>query len=251
MARKHHAPWVPPATDRALAAALGPDAAFLPVDGGVWALRHRRAGDEPRSPLLELARAVWARDPGCAHLRLRGRIRLTSPPAPFDADVAAVVARRFAVVPPEPGASPDVTWLAPPPEPDGALAVPPGARSVADWLAWAEASLPAAAPSEIRATADRPVVAVLVGPDGSALGAARNAAGRDRTAHAEVVLLRRVHGSIPGGSTLVVTLQCCRMCAALWATCAPPDLRVVYGTPEPGRFGRGTRLAARERWGAT
>jgi tRNA(Arg) A34 adenosine deaminase TadA len=246
MARKHHAPWAPSAVDRALVSALGPDVAFLPVDGEVWALRHPRRGDEPRSPLLELVRAVWAEDPARAHLRLRSRIRLTSAAAPFDPDVAAVAARRWAVVDGAPGASPPVRWLSPPPEPAASLATPPGSRSLQGWLAWAGSVAPLAAPPARRATADRPVVAVAVGPDGRALAAARNAAGRDRTAHAEVSLLRGLSGALPPGSALVTTLQCCRMCAALWAACAPPDLSVGYGEADPGRFARGTRLADRE-----
>lgn len=243
MARKHHAPFVPSPEDRAVAAIVGPDAAWIPAGDEVWAVRRGRAPTEPRSPLLELARAVWALDADRAHLRLRARIRVSSQPAPFDADVAKVVAHRLAWIDgAAPGLAPPVRWLPPAPEVP-LLPLPPGPT---DWRAWARSACRPAAPAERRKGSDRPVVAVLTDRGGRALGAAHNAAGRDRTAHAEVVLLRACW-PVPDGCTLRVTLQCCRMCAALWAACAPADLQVEYDEPDPGPFAVGTALSARER----
>ncbi len=253
MAAKHHARWVPGPADGAVAAAVGPDVAFLPEGDGVVAMRWARRGDEPRSPVLELVRAVWATTPARAHATLRHRIRLTSAPAPFDADVVRVAARRWALVPALPGATcPPVRWLAPPPEAP-LLEVPGGTAGLGEWVRWASSAR--RTPEGPRATADRPVVAVLVAQDGAALAAAHNQAGLDRSAHAEVALLRgwwARSGSVPPGATLVTTLQCCRMCAALWASCAPDDLVVVMAERDPGPFAQGTRLALRERlWGQT
>ena len=68
-------------------------------------------------------------------------------------------------------------------------------------------------------TADVPVGAVVVGPDGELLGRGRNERERhaDPTAHAEVVALReaaRIRGEWRlDGCTLVVTLEPCTMCA--------------------------------------
>jgi tRNA(adenine34) deaminase len=69
------------------------------------------------------------------------------------------------------------------------------------------------------ATADVPIGAVVLGPDGEVLGRGRNEReGRgDPTAHAEVVALReaaRARGEWRlDGCTLVVTLEPCTMCA--------------------------------------
>lgn len=248
MARKHHAAWRSLPVDRAVAAHLGPDAAFVPAGDEVLAVQVTRAPTEPRSPLSELVRAVWALDPGRAHARLRQRLRVTSPPAPFDLDLVPVAARRWALVDPAPGPTPPIRLLAPPPDPAG-LPVPEGARPLGDWVGWVLAARGPAADPAARATADRPVAAVLVAADGRALGAAHNRGSTDRSAHAEWLLLRRQWPVAPG-STLVTTLQCCRLCAAAWAACAPADVGVVYVEPDPGRFAQGTRLAGRERrWG--
>jgi tRNA(adenine34) deaminase len=86
-------------------------------------------------------------------------------------------------------------------------------------------------------TGDVPVGAVVLGPDGATLAAARNereAAG-DPTAHAEVLALRAAaaaHGAWRlEGCTLVVTLEPCTMCAGALVL-ARVD-RVVYGAPDP------------------
>ena len=69
------------------------------------------------------------------------------------------------------------------------------------------------------ATADVPIGAVVLGPDGEVLGRGRNERERhgDPTAHAEVVALReaaRARGEWRlDGCTLVVTLEPCTMCA--------------------------------------
>lgn len=83
------------------------------------------------------------------------------------------------------------------------------------------------------ATADVPIGAVVVGPDGAVIGTGRNEreAHQDPTAHAEMVAIRqaaRVLGSWRlDGCTLVVTLEPCAMCAGAIVLARIP--RVVFG----------------------
>ena len=94
------------------------------------------------------------------------------------------------------------------------------------------------------ATADVPIGAVVIGPDGSVLGAGRNEreALGDPTAHAEMVAIREAAARLrcaprPGGladdgwrledCTLVVTLEPCAMCAGAVVLARIP--RVVFG----------------------
>ena len=93
-----------------------------------------------------------------------------------------------------------------------------------------------AALAEARAaleTGDVPIGAVVLGPDGSTLGAGRNVreAQVDPTGHAEVVALRAAAAARGewrlDGCTLVVTLEPCTMCAG--AAVLSRVERVVFG----------------------
>ena len=83
---------------------------------------------------------------------------------------------------------------------------------------------------------DVPVGAVLVGPDGAVIAADHNRREErgDATAHAEMLVLRAASASRNdwrlSGSTLVVTLEPCPMCAmaAVWARVD----RIVYATAD-------------------
>ena len=94
------------------------------------------------------------------------------------------------------------------------------------------------------ATADVPIGAVVIGPDGAVLGSGRNQREElgDPTAHAEVVAIReaaarlRELSLLDGGQgdgwrladcTLVVTLEPCAMCAGAVVLARIP--RVVFG----------------------
>jgi tRNA(adenine34) deaminase len=86
--------------------------------------------------------------------------------------------------------------------------------------------------------ADVPIGAVVFGPDGRPLAAARNARVElgDPTAHAEILALRaaaRVHGDgwRLEGCTLAVTLEPCTMCAG--ALVLARISRLVFGAWEP------------------
>ena len=83
------------------------------------------------------------------------------------------------------------------------------------------------------ATADVPIGAVVLGPDGEILGVGRNEreAHGDPTAHAEVVAIRAAAAKLGewrlSGCTLVVTLEPCTMCAGAIVLARIP--RVVFG----------------------
>lgn len=92
-------------------------------------------------------------------------------------------------------------------------------------------------------SADVPIGAVVVGPDGAILGTGRNEreATGDPTAHAEVLALRqaaaarRDAGDADGwrlaDCTLVVTLEPCAMCAGALVLARIP--RLVFGAWDP------------------
>jgi tRNA(adenine34) deaminase len=84
---------------------------------------------------------------------------------------------------------------------------------------------------------DVPVGAVVVAADGSVLGRGHNVreADGDPTGHAEVLALRAAADTVGewrlGGTTLVVTLEPCTMCAGALVL-ARVD-RLVYGAVDP------------------
>jgi len=92
-------------------------------------------------------------------------------------------------------------------------------------------------PAEPGAVEDVPVGAVIYGPDGTELSAARNERERtgDPTAHAEVLALRRAAAVVGEwrltGCTLVVTLEPCTMCAGALVLARISTL--VFGAWEP------------------
>ena len=87
------------------------------------------------------------------------------------------------------------------------------------------------------ASGDVPVGAVVVDLDGRVLGAGHNEreAERDPTAHAEVLALRRAAAAVGSwqlpGTTLVVTLEPCTMCAG--ALVLARVERLVFGAWDP------------------
>ena len=121
-----------------------------------------------------------------------------------------------------------------------------------------------------RASRDRQVVAMLVSADGALLDCAVNTNARNQALHAEVNLLapwleglvesenenenENETPRLPAGARVLVTLQCCRMCAAL--ICAASDdararhgvqtLRdVVYAEEDDGKYSDDTALQRR------
>jgi tRNA(Arg) A34 adenosine deaminase TadA len=80
-----------------------------------------------------------------------------------------------------------------------------------------------------RYSRDRAVVAALFDSDWKLIAAARNTNVRVRTRHAEMNLLESLGND--RGSSLIVSTQCCRMCAA--AVAERLDVAVFYLQPEP------------------
>jgi tRNA(adenine34) deaminase len=90
---------------------------------------------------------------------------------------------------------------------------------------------------EAGATGDVPVGAVVLAGDGTVLAKAHNERERqgDPTAHAEILALRRAAAAVGSwrlsGTSLVVTLEPCPMCAG--ALVAARVARVVFGAVDP------------------
>jgi tRNA(adenine34) deaminase len=93
------------------------------------------------------------------------------------------------------------------------------------------------------ATADVPVGAVVLGPDGAVVGRGHNAreAWADPTAHAEIVALRDAAATLGSwrldGCTLVVTLEPCLMCAGATVLARVPRLVLGAWDPKAGACG--------------
>lgn len=90
---------------------------------------------------------------------------------------------------------------------------------------------------EAAAAGDVPVGAVVLSAEGTLVAKGHNQreAGGDPTAHAEIIALRRAAVALGswrlGGTSLVVTLEPCSMCAG--ALVAARVARVVFGTADP------------------
>ncbi len=103
---------------------------------------------------------------------------------------------------------------------------------------WMQLALEQAA--RAAAAGEVPVGAVVVSPEGQLLGSGYNQpiAGKDPTAHAEVMALRAAAAKVDNyrlpGCTLYVTIEPCTMCVGAMVHARISHL--VYGAPEP-RFG--------------
>lgn len=122
--------------------------------------------------------------------------------------------------------------------PDGVAPTFGGLRMDAASLRWAAPMRSALELAEATGSSDDvPVGAVVVDAAGQLTGSGANCRERDGdpTAHAEILALRAAARSTGAwrlaGSTLVVTLEPCPMCAGA-AVAARVD-RVVYGAPDP------------------
>jgi tRNA(adenine34) deaminase len=114
----------------------------------------------------------------------------------------------------------------------GGAPPPAGPAGDEDWMRLALEEARAAA-----GHGDVPVGAVLVGADGALLGRGRNRREQraDPTAHAELEALRAGAAALEGwrldGTTLVVTLEPCAMCAG--AMVQARVARLVFGSDDP------------------
>ncbi|MHC4936896.1 MAG: Bd3614 family nucleic acid deaminase [Planctomycetota bacterium] len=236
------------------------------------------AASVPWSPVIDLIQGIASIEPGRSHARLRRRLFSSVPLRMMDAAFVKVQAKRCAVVLPGDakrivGAGvpsgrvrskgPKVSRLA------HAVDVTPAAEEARAAVRTAHRLSPppaAGLPMEVarewalRARRegelhrrDRPVGAVLELPNGEIALGAMNRGGEGRSLHAEVNLAQmwwaRRDAPIPKGSRVHVTLQCCRMCAAVLVALSE-DARgpeVIFGEPDPGRFARETLLQTFDR----
>ncbi len=98
--------------------------------------------------------------------------------------------------------------------------------------------------SKPRHQMDREVRARLYSRSGSLLAESKNTNGKIRTRHAEMNLIDSFQGKFPKGSTLVVSLKPCRMCAArIWESAEEiHDFKVIFIENDPGPLAKGTLL---------
>lgn len=255
-------PDVDPRAAAVLAALRGHDDAAVVVHGDeVWYATGTVRPERGRTPLVDLIQGVReARED--ADIVLRRRVFVTWEPTELDRAVVQVAARRVSRVPPASGTvAPSSLRDAVPwanaararaaVEAVAGLPALPDAADEARWAAWLAASSAAVAPgSAPRRQRDRPEVAVLVGPDGAPLAAARNTSGRNRTLHAEVNLVQgwvaRTGRPIPAGAMIVCTLAPCRMCAAMIVAASAQPVDVRFLRADPGRLASGTALQRRD-----
>lgn len=195
-----------------------------------------------------LIAGVWQVAPRQALRLLRRPIYLLREPTEAEREMIRVAAKRWRRVEPAPEAS--AGWAS--------LDVSPAAtvsrRLAATWLVATRSPAPIEMARRVaaggrrdghRARQDRPVGAVLVDASGGVIAAARNRNGRCRVRHAELSLVQawgEANGAIPADSTLWVTLQPCRMCAAWWVGAAGGAVRVVFAERDPGPMAQGTAL---------
>ncbi len=235
------------------------DLAMVATDHGVlWAQRHR-AG--PMGPVLELVQGIYERWPDEARWLVRQRIFTSGEPTAVEKALVKVAAKKLTGglqlgegtgVPPAEGDLGPVARALQARRP-GRHTAPSSFRDpteAAAWLRRTVAEITRPLPRHARA---RPVAAVALAPDGRVLAAAVNDHATNRTLHAELNLVcnwwTEHGGPFPSGTTVMVSLQPCRMCAAQLMTVLPADGEVVFLEHEPGAMGHhtGLQLAGRER----
>ncbi len=126
-------------------------------------------------------------------------------------------------------------------------------RAKGAWHGWAMEKHPHMAralelAAQAAAAGEVPVGAVLVGADGTVLAEARNMmrAGKDPTAHAEIMVIRMACAAVGSerlpGASLYVTLEPCPMCAS--AISNARIARLYYGASDPksGGVEQGPRI---------
>jgi tRNA(Arg) A34 adenosine deaminase TadA len=90
---------------------------------------------------------------------------------------------------------------------------------------------------------NRQIAALLCDASGSVLAWSTNSNFKNKTLHAEVLLVQS-HG-LPAGGRLYVSLKPCKMCANMIAHVLPADFRVIYFEDDPGPKARGSELERR------
>ncbi|MEN9825873.1 MAG: hypothetical protein RI953_1618 [Pseudomonadota bacterium] len=205
--------------------------AWLEWNGILYWAEYRRKPFEPCSAVTALVEGVWQLFPPSAHFILRSRIYSTEPQTQLCRGVVIVCAKRSTQLANVPIEIMNRIRTA-----DKAVNVGPG-----EGRAVALPSIVASAQrSFVKAEQNRSIECWLVSHEGRLLATASNTAGRDRTRHAEMNLMKlwwqRERRPLPRGSRLWVTLEPCAMCAgALWECVEDRiDFRVFFLEHDPG-----------------
>ncbi len=212
---------------------------------------------EPHSAITDLIQGIWSHYPAQARKILRNRILTTiARPDPMERGMVKVAAKRLTA---DLGRDdirqrldPDQsrTWVQLHPPAPPALASWAHEQNPQDWI-MSMLAQPEDDSTRPRYERDRAVAAVLISREGRPLAAAVNTNALDRTRHAEVNLLQgwweREQKPLPPGCRILVSLQCCRMCAGMiWRMATEPlQIHVDYMQKDPGPMAQGTILQAR------
>lgn len=198
-----------------------------------------------RTPLTELIDRVYGSQPEARRV-LRRPLHLNYEPSPLERTYLKIGAKRVKVLPPD-EARLTLSKLNPLPlpawtrTPSEAAAINPVGETLSELLKL----IPTQGERYLN---DRPVAAMIVGPNGARLATSLNSNSRIRTLHAERNLLTSLrangHRSIPAGSTVLVSLKPCRMCAELLAASAQDirSIQWIYSEDDPGPLAQNTCL---------
>lgn len=245
--------------------------AYLEWKNQIFLASYERREGEPYSATWCLIQGIWQREPKNALSIVRSRIFTSEEATPMNQGVVKVSAKRMTTEVEELPFSADDSSVVN--VTDDATAarkaateacVTPSGKMAAPGLLSARG--PVSAPSTLSAKEwalelrenvdrtsngpryelDRAVGAVLTDAEDRPILGATNRNALNRTLHAEVNLLQgywdRFQTPLPEGARIYVTLQCCRMCAALIHSCAGNQIAVFYGEKDPGPMARNTAL---------
>jgi len=211
--------------------------AWLEWNGHLFWAQHKRSVFEPRSAVSSLIEGIWRQKPGSAHFILRSRIYTDAPVTELCRGMVIVCAKR-------------ITGLSEIPMDvkermlNSISATRVDVRSVDAFgavLSHSRARNVRLESELVRAEENRSIECWLVAKEGRLLATAINSAGRNRTNHAEMNLLRwwwhKEARALPAGSRLITTLEPCPMCAgAIWECVeSREDFLVEYLHADPGR----------------
>ena len=223
--------------------ARGAGAAFLVHDGRLYLAGPVEREFPGESPVTRLIRGIWALEPAQALQLLRNRIHTNRPLTPVCEGMIKVAAKRSSVLSAESfhervEALDEDLVLVSGPLPGTSVTRELGSTDPVNLLLQLKS----------RSRSPKPVGAVLLSPEGQPLIGAWSANEVDRTAHAELNLVRAWFESSPdlppAGSVLQVSLRPCAMCAAqiLALSGEPGRLRIFFHEEDPGPLSKNSCL---------
>lgn len=204
------------------------DAAWLEWNGQLMFAEYRRAAFEPHSAVTVLINGIWRLFPDLAHFMLRSRIFMNYEPTELCRGMIIVCAKRYTRLPAVP------------------LSVEQRIKSGdKNSIRISNSAQVAASHSSVDASGGlalqhRSVEAWLLDSEGRLVASGVNTAGRNRTCHAEMNLLRswwkRTQRALPADGRLICTLEPCPMCAGAIVQCLESQARfkIEFLDPDPG-----------------